>query len=185
MARHTNQVSNLVAFSGERPPRQLHEAFAEPPQCPASPSGMPEIARRLAASEPREQACPVPGRRYRAENGEAFTLISLDGEEVIVRFAGESHDEQHDLRRLGRLSEVRQRDPDFIAPASRRAANLPAVIPAADFADPFTTGDWSSFSARAAEAAQAVMRAAPVAALFIGALAIGLLLARAMLGAGL
>lgn len=176
--RRINAYSNLgtVAFVEERPARQLAETgpAGETPS-PGGPAGLPEIARRLGASQAREQAAPnlVEGRRYRAENGEAFTLIRLEGESAIVRFAGEAHDEQHKLHRLGKLSELRQRDPDFVSPAARSAADLPAIIPSAG-----TPG-------RTAETAQAIMRAAPVAALLAGALAIGFLFTRAIFGAGL
>ena len=165
-----------VAAYAERPARQLAEAepAGETPS-PGGPARLPEIARRLAAPQageaPQEQPSPVPGRRYRAENGEAFTLIRLDGESAIVRFAGEAHDEQHPLRRLGRLSELRQGE--TLAARRATAPSLPAIIPA------------GGFPHRVAEAAQAVMRAAPVAALLAGALAIGFIFTRTIFGAGL
>lgn len=175
--RRINAYSNLgsVAFAEERPARQLAEAGPAGEESPGGPARLPEIARRLAASQAGEatqgQPGPVPGRRYRAENGEAFTLIRLDGETAIVRFAGEAHDEQHPLRRLGRLSELRQGE--TLAARRATAPSLPAIIPA------------GGFPHRVAEAAQAVMRAAPVAALLAGALAIGFIFTRTIFGAGL
>ena len=177
--RRINAYSNLgsVAFAEERPARQLAEAGPAGEESPGGPARLPEIARRLAASQAGEatqgQPGPVPGRRYRAENGEAFTLIRLDGETAIVRFAGEAHDEQHPLRRLGRLSELRQGEPVAARHTAAPRAGLPSGLPAA------------GFPLRAAEAAQAVMRAAPVAALLAGALAIGFIFTRAIFGAGL